>query len=128
MDALKTHQSLTLHWSPPPPDRIHGDLMGYNIKVSIYKTGVKEHNEPKVHLHSVHPSINSLTLNFLEPNSEYKFDIAAVNQHGAGASDIIFESMCIFVHSFCYSVGRLNSLYLCFSYILKHLWNGYLIE
>ena len=64
--------------------------MGYNIKLSISKTGVKVYNEPKVKLYSVHPSINSLTLNFLESNSEYKFDVAAVNEHGAGASDVIF--------------------------------------
>jgi len=92
VDSIKTHQTLTLHWSPPPFNSIHGDLLNYKIKVTPIKTGIDLYDEPPSDTYVVHPSLSSLFLNFMKPNTEYEFDILAINEHGDGVSTVIMGS------------------------------------
>ena len=96
ISSIKTHTQLTIHWSPPPPDKIHGDLLSYKIKVFPIKSGADVYIDPKVDVYDLHPSLNSLTLKFLDANTFYDFEIMAVNQFGEGVSEKIVGSEYIF--------------------------------
>uniref|UniRef100_A0A7M5X8J7 Uncharacterized protein n=2 Tax=Clytia hemisphaerica TaxID=252671 RepID=A0A7M5X8J7_9CNID len=95
ISSIKTHTQLTMHWSPPPADQIHGDLLSYKIKVFPIKSGADVYINPKVDVYDLHPSLNSLTLKFLDSNTFYNFEIMAVNQFGEGVSDQVVGRTCL---------------------------------
>ncbi|XP_066928820.1 uncharacterized protein [Clytia hemisphaerica] len=95
ISSIKTHTQLTVHWSSPPADQIHGDLLSYKIKVFPIKSGANVYINPKVDVYDLHPSLNSLTLKFLDSNTFYNFEIMAVNQFGEGVSDQVVGRTCL---------------------------------
>ncbi|XP_066925678.1 uncharacterized protein [Clytia hemisphaerica] len=94
ISSIKTQSQLTIHWSPPPPDRIHGDLLAYKLKVFAMKTGADVYIDPKVDVYDLHPGFTSYTLRFLTTNTFYSFEILAVNQFGEGVSDEVVGRTC----------------------------------
>lgn len=91
LDAKKTHDTLTLHWNPPPSNKIHGDLLTYSVFYQLVRVGGLQLSTPRaVQNISVHGALKTVMLANLEPYGEYKIDVAAVNEHGVGiASSVI---------------------------------------
>ena len=78
--------------------------MSYKIKVFPIKSGADVYINPKVDVYDLHPSLNSLTLKFLDANTFYDFEIMAVNKFGEGVSEKIVGSEYIFSYTLAYAM------------------------
>ena len=68
--------SIQVNWGEPP--ETNGEILGY--EVSYHKIG-QESNVQKIKLHK---SQRSITIKNLEENSEYRYNVRAVNKWGLG--------------------------------------------
>ncbi|XP_066913417.1 uncharacterized protein [Clytia hemisphaerica] len=85
----RTHDSLMLHWQPPPVETIHGDFLSYTLTWFLQSPPDGKRNSI-----SLHPSLTSYHVTGLQPNIMYRLVIQAVNQYGEGVSSEIIEKTC----------------------------------
>jgi hypothetical protein len=65
---------VSLSWNPPPAEDHNGQLTGYTVK----------YGTPAGTQSSKATSDTSITINDLNPNTEYKFKVSAMNAAGNG--------------------------------------------
>lgn len=85
VNALKTHDSVSITWDPPPANQIHGTLLSYKITAESLAVGNVNRVVKTVHnVFSVHGSLTSATINNLEAFNSYLIVVQAVNEFGDG--------------------------------------------
>ena len=93
VENIKTHNSLTIHWKMPPVSKLHGDLLAYRVQYKIRSQGGVAVTSANIINITTHPTINTLKLSALLPNTEYEISASAVNQYGIGVAATVNAGM-----------------------------------
>ena len=79
-----SHDRLEVSWNSVPLEFVHGDLKGYKVFYTLASTGGKIISPVKKREVKTHPYERKAVLKNLVPNSVYKLQILAINEHGEG--------------------------------------------
>ena len=67
-------------WDPPPPDQIHGVILGYNINITELETGTPSY---------LISEDTEITIGPLHPHYTYNFSIVAFTHVGSGPTTYV---------------------------------------
>ena len=85
VDILKTHDSVSITWNPPPSNQVHGTLLSYKITAKSLKVANVDRVVETIHnVFNVHGSLTSATISDLEAFNSYSIIVQAVNEFGDG--------------------------------------------
>ena len=77
----------------PSENKIHGDLVAYNVQYKIHSRGGVAVTSAIMKKFTTHPTITTVMLSALLPNTEYEISVFAVNQYGIGVGATVRGGM-----------------------------------